>query len=151
LAFSPDGRMLGTRQNNDVWVTDLIRGSSTRLTTGGKSFGGAWSLDGSRIAFTADDKVMTVKVDGSGEEKLLEHAGNLTGWSPRGLVATLGLNTSLHPQGGQAQPILFAQSASTGVLSPGGTFLAYASRPANRVEVFVQALPPATGRTQISV
>jgi tRNA A-37 threonylcarbamoyl transferase component Bud32 len=152
LAFSPDGRMVGTRQGADIWVTDLTRGSSTRLTTGGKSFGGVWSLDGSRIAFSADNNIMAVRVDGSGEEKLLEHAGNPVGWSAGGLVATQGLTVSLHPPpNGKGQPITFAQGAGSSTLAPGGNFLAYTSRPGNRVEVFVQALPPATGRTQISV
>jgi len=151
LAFSPDGRLLGTRQNNDVWVIDLARGSSMRLTTGSKNFGGAWSSDGSRIAVTADEKVMTVKVDGSGQEKLLDHAGNLVGWSGERLVVSQGLKISLRPQTGQGQPISFTESASASTLSPDGKFLAYAARPAIRVEVFVQALPPAVGTTQISV
>ena len=143
--------MLGTRQNNDVWVTDLARGSSTRLTTGSKSFGGAWSQDGARIAFTADGKIKTVKVDGSGEEKLLDQNGNLIGWSPRGLVFNKGLTVSLQSQNGQGQPVAFVQGAFNIRLSPDGNFLAYASRSGNRNEVFVQALPPAVGRTQISV
>jgi Tol biopolymer transport system component len=151
LAFSPDGRTLGTRQNNDVWVTDLARGSSTRLTTGSKSFGGAWSQDGARIAFTADGKMKTVKVDGSGEEKLLDQNGNLIGWSPRGLVFNKGLTVSLQPQNGQGQSVAFVQGAFNIRLSPDGNFLAYGSRSGNRNEVFVQALPPAVGRTQISV
>jgi hypothetical protein len=143
--------MLGTRQNNDVWVTDLARGSSTRLTTGSRSFGGAWSQDGARIAFTADGKMETVKVDGSGEEKLLDQDGNLIGWSPRGLVFNKGLTVSLQPQNGQGQPVAFVRGAFNIRLSPDGNFLAYGSRPGNRNEVFVQALPPAVGRTQISV
>jgi eukaryotic-like serine/threonine-protein kinase len=151
IAFSPDGRMLGARQNNDVWVIDLVRGSATRLTTGGRAFGGAWSQDGSRISFTADEIMMTVKVDGSGQEKLHEHAGNLVGWTAEGLVASQGLKVLLLPQAGQGQPITFVEGGGNSRLSPNGKFLAYAARPGNLVEVFVQGLPPAVGRTQISV
>ena len=94
---------------------------------------------------------MTVKVDASGQEKILEHAGNLLGWSAERLVATQGLKISLHPQTGQGQPISFVDGASASTLSPDGKFLAYAARNSILVEVFVQALPPAVGRTQISV
>jgi Tol biopolymer transport system component len=35
--------------------------------------------------------------------------------------------------------------------SPDGKFVAYAARPSNRPEIFIQALPPGTGRIQVSL
>src|SRR5262249_22294917 len=43
-------------RGNDLWVMDLIRGTSTRLTTHGglSQSSGVWSPDGTHIAYTAN-------------------------------------------------------------------------------------------------
>jgi serine/threonine-protein kinase len=56
--LSPDGRRLSLLINSDleswdVWLLDLERDTSVRVTTGGFNTGAVWSPDGRRLAFAA--------------------------------------------------------------------------------------------------
>ena len=63
LSLSPDNRraavgIRGPSGTEDVWVSDLARGSLARLTTD-EAFDGAplWSLDGRRVVFASGPPV----------------------------------------------------------------------------------------------
>jgi Tol biopolymer transport system component len=84
LRFSPDGNLLGSIQDGDIWVTDLTRGTSSRLTRDGQNIGLAWSPDGRRLATlrsgSPTNKIVAVSLDGSGEQVLLDRPGQPTSW-----------------------------------------------------------------------
>ena len=69
--LSPDGTKLAVMSNGDIWVYDLERGVSTRITFEGQDAAAIWSPDGSRLAFSSSRegsfKLFEVPADGSGE------------------------------------------------------------------------------------
>jgi eukaryotic-like serine/threonine-protein kinase len=56
MTLSPDGTRAAVTRDGDVWVVDLMRGSSTRLTTSGtvNQSSAIWSPDSTHIAYTAN-------------------------------------------------------------------------------------------------
>jgi Tol biopolymer transport system component/predicted Ser/Thr protein kinase len=153
LRFSPNGTQVASRQNGDFWVIDLARGASTRLTRTGHNSGGAWSPDGKQVAFGREhNKTFAVNVDGSGEVAMSEIAQTPRGWSADGFVMLQTGDLVFQPKG-NAKPVNLTngQIVNNPALSPDGKFVAYAARPSNRPEVFIQALPPGSGRIQVSL
>jgi len=56
IELSPDGRTLAEHHHEnetggDMWLRDLVRGASTRLTFGGHNTEAIWSPDGARIVY----------------------------------------------------------------------------------------------------
>ena len=153
LRFSPNGSHVASRQNGDFWVIDLMRGASTRLTRSGHNSGGAWSPDGKQIAFGRENnKMSAVSVDGSGEVAMAEDVPTPRGWSADGFIMQRTGDLIFQPKG-NAKPVILTNGLVTNnpALSPDGKFVAYAGRPSNRPEIFIQALPPGNGRIQVSL
>jgi Tol biopolymer transport system component len=172
--FSPDGRRIVSERatsdatNADVWLFDLARGTSTRLTQHPSAdLRPAWSPDGRSVAFSSarggDSHLYRVMVDRAGEDApLLMTEGDalLDGWLPdgRSLVATL-------TRGGMWQlwldgraPVqlraVFPQAAVEpiqGAVSPDGRSLAYMAADSGAPEVYVEPVPPTGDRWQVSV
>jgi len=97
LAISPDGRRLAvarrdTRGGADIWLHDLSRGTSSRLTTDAAlHYSPLWSPDGSRIVFSSERNgrydLYQRAASGAGEEELLVRSGDdkvATDWSGDG-------------------------------------------------------------------
>ena len=61
--FSPDGTKIaysGTDpedRTGDVWVLDLERGGTFRLTTEGTSYSPVWTPDGKRVAYVSNGNI----------------------------------------------------------------------------------------------
>jgi roadblock/LC7 domain-containing protein len=180
--YSRDGKMLGTAgdpgpyqnvllapdqvraavvRSNDVWVMDLVRGTSTRLTTAGAlvNSSGVWSPDGTHIAYTASPKgvlgVYQKASDGSGNEELLWKGEGVVGpsdWSPDGRFVLFSVNDPktgldqwwLQTQGDhKAAPLLHTEFTElAGRFSPDGKWVAYFSNRSGRSEVYVQPFHP---------
>jgi eukaryotic-like serine/threonine-protein kinase len=131
LALSPDEKQVvvvltsGSPENRDVYVVDVARDQSMRLTTDpGFDFSPVWSPDGLRIAFIAYTQ----------------------GAGPSGDVWVM-------PLGGNRQPFPVAQTAAletSGRFSPDGRWLAYMSNEGRRREIYVQPFPPDGRRHQVS-
>jgi Tol biopolymer transport system component len=181
LALSPDGTRAAYRDTphsigGDLWVMDLSRGVSTRLTSEG-TLGGfpAWSPDGKRIAFRSGSDLLQKASDGTGDASILlrapvEDANNKdpNSWSGDGqflLFTMVGANTFddiwiLPTQGNNRQAVPFLQtqySESQGRLSPDGRWVAYTSNESGRSEVYVRPFTPpgatpslAGGKWQVS-
>ena len=71
--LSPDGRLLAldvmSGSDRDIWVADVERGVTSRITHGGgQDRSPAWSPDGRRIAFSRGKKLFVAAADGSGNE-----------------------------------------------------------------------------------
>ena len=153
---------------SDIWIRDLSRGVSSRLTFGkGDAFCPIWSPDGKRIAFSNDREGSTdiydKASDGQGEEKLLlksDEAKIVCDWSRDGRYIAFmsqgkGTNWDIWtvPLSEGAKPSVFLKTPFSELLptfSPDVRFLAYMSNESGRQEVYVQSFPGPGGKWQIS-
>jgi len=170
--LSPDGRRLALTiigDSSDVWVLDLERGTSTKITHGAASdFKPTWTPDGRRLFFTSEQPVFDVHVkaaDGSGpEEPVLEseYDKHITSVSPNGRTLAM---TEANPatssdlwmvpwSGSPGKPVLFRRtpfSEEIAVFSPDSRWVAYQANESGRFEVYVEPYPGPGSRTQVSV
>ena len=178
LSLSPDGARAAVAfaeedvDNMDVWVSDLARGTLTRITTG-EGFDGnpLWSPDGRRVVFRSDrngrPELFWQAADGSGPAELLlsmdEPVTDLYpyDWSPDGATlfvharfpetdADIGM-VALDGAGTWEPLIQTAAEEWTPVISPDGRWLAYTSNETGQFEVYVQRFPELEDRQQVSV
>ncbi|HLE20683.1 MAG TPA: hypothetical protein VJB88_06150, partial [Vicinamibacteria bacterium] len=168
--LSPDGKRLSLtvlRNNNwDIWVYDIERGVSTRLTFEESSeTEQIWSPDGEYLVFSSDrdgaDSLYRKRSDGSGElERLTEsqQAQWASSWSPDGrfisyMTSTTALDLWVLPLEGDQKPELFLSTPfaeSDADFSPDGRWLTYASNESGRLEIYVRPFPPGGGKWQVS-
>jgi eukaryotic-like serine/threonine-protein kinase len=167
---SPDGRFVArsrldaVRSNPDIWVDDLERGSTVRLTTSADLDGTpVWSPDGTQVAYRggAFDKpsIGIVASDGSGVTRTMacpKSPCEPSDWSPNGqfLVLTVGRrDVWTMPVGseGQAQPLLAESFTERDArISRDGRWLAYVSDETGRPEVSVRSLTGPARRFVVS-
>jgi len=168
--LSPDGTRLSLtvlRDGNwDIWVYDLERGVSTRLTFDEASdTEQIWSPDGEYLAFSSDmngaDNLYRKRADGSGEmERLTESPTSewATSWSPDGRFITYiksdnAFDLWVVPLEGERKPEVFLSTPfreANADFSPNGRWMAYASGESGRSEVYVRPFPPGGGKWQVS-
>ena len=158
--------------NSDVWVSEVARGTLTRLTSD-DAFDGRplWHPDGRRVAFRSDrngqPELFWRASDGSGTaERLLTIDESVTDvvpydWSPDG--ATLFVSTTFPETGrdigmvsiegpGTWEPLIQTAANEQGpTISPDGRWLAYASNETGSSEVYVVRFPELDGKQLISV
>jgi hypothetical protein len=169
--LSPDGTRLAVvdaRDQSDIWVHDLLRGTQTRFTFDpGMDTTPLWSPDGSRIAFTSNRggvfNIYQKSAGGAGEDELLLRTANpkvLNDWSRDGryLLYQEGDPTTRSdlwalPLFGDRQPIRllaspFAELA--GAFSPDGRWFAYFSNESGTSQVYIQSFPPSGTKWQVS-
>jgi dipeptidyl aminopeptidase/acylaminoacyl peptidase len=158
--LSPDGSFIvGERPSGgrDIWVANLKRESATKVTVDETLDSSAlWSPDGNRVAFSSAEKgILAVDATGGSPTMLTEVAGNPSSWSPdgnyllynyQGKLFLLEIATKKTTVVGAANG-----ASSNGMFSPDGKYIAYNSAESGRGEVYVQPMPPGTGRTQVSV
>ena len=174
-ALSPDGRTLAVgiadqiTGKRDIWLFDLVRGTSMRLTFDpADDFNPTWSPDGRQIIFASDRKgnrdLYRKAANGTGrEELLLESKVAKAGedWTRDGkyLVFNLGSGSAgiwaleLAGNAGERKPVALVTgdfAVDQGRVSPDGRWLAYRSTETGRAEVYVQNFPPSGGKWQIS-
>jgi eukaryotic-like serine/threonine-protein kinase len=147
----------------DIWITDLARGSSSRLVSGGAVTAAAvWSPDGTRLAFRSNrtgaiDLYERSAAGGGADRPLLPQDANraagliTTDWSPDGqqligVAPTLasGYDLWLFPLGNGAKPAKFISSPGSemhGNFSPDGRLVAYTSNESGRFEIYVETIP----------
>jgi serine/threonine-protein kinase len=145
----------------DVWVKQLDRGPSTRLTLdGGRSDYPTWTPDGSSVTFASDRAspsfdLWTKRADGSGDPVLEideEWAVAEALWSPDGAWFIHRTSTNVQGAGdivGRRQgggdtrvPLLatgFTELSPT--VSPDGRWMAYSSNENGGSEIFVVPFP----------
>lgn len=156
----------------DIWLVDLGRGSSSRLTFDPAGDGSPnWSPDGTKIVFSSNRSAnaqvnLYVKSANGGDDQLLfqtdseKYPGSWTSvgeqqilfenWAPKSKVAIWALSLTNPPQ---AHPVLQSNDFNQGQpqSSPDAHFLAYFSDETGRAEVYVQQFPALGGKTQISL
>jgi len=167
---SPDGRFLSRyrvdplRSNTDIWVDDLERGSTVRLTTSADlDVTPVWSPDGTQVAYrsgTLDKPTIGFAAsDGSGVKRTIacpKLPCEPSDWSPDGRFVVLtvgGTDVWTMPVGteGQAQPLLAESFTERDArISPDGRWLAYVSDETGRPEVSVRSLTGPARRFVVS-
>jgi serine/threonine protein kinase/Tol biopolymer transport system component len=173
LAVTRSGPSSG--QNNlDIWVRELDRGVTTRLTSDpARDQNPVWSPDGKWIAFSSNreggvSQIYRKDASSAGqEERLTDGPGNkyLYDWSRDGRYLLYGQQTGRNsrnnlmafPLQGDRKSILVVEGVSpqsSASISPDGRWVAYGSQFSGSLEVYVQAFPAVgapQGRTQISI
>ncbi len=179
--LSPDGTRISRNNtagpSRDVWIDDLVRKTSTRLTSQDGNFSTVWSAD-SQWVFTSRGipyaNLYRRAADGSDREDRLTASSNSqipTGVSPDGKwllfverdpVSGLDLwvlpvpptpsgNAGSRPP--TTTPRLLLQtrfSETNAVFSPDGRWVAYQSNESGRFETYICAFPACDRKTQIS-
>jgi Tol biopolymer transport system component len=174
-AMAPDGRRVAVEftprssEPSMIWVLDLVRGTSQRMTFDAGNYGPVWSPNGDEIAFTrqigsSNRDIWTMRSDtpGSGQLRLalpsifntpIDYAqdGRSLVYRTQGtetqqdvMLATLGEPAS-------TRPLLATRfNELYGVLSPDGRSIAYLSDESGTMELYVRAFPSMTGQVRVS-
>lgn len=167
-ALSPDGRWLAVGvedpavNTRDIWVYDLKRGTSTRVTSDpGDELNPAWSPDGKRIAYSGGKKngqreIYITDATGAGAPELVTSGPgtkNVEQWAPDNKHILYNFDTSTGSDlmavsldaGHKATPLFPSKFRETmGRVSPNGRWIAYCSNESGKDEVYVRAFD-ATG------
>ncbi len=174
--ISPDGGraafVIRSGGNNDVWIHDFTRRTSTRFSFGGNNATPVWSADGRTLYYSNLDAsgqkstIFRKPVDGSREAERLatldERIYLKQVDESRGLLLVDALRPAqlsdiarVSFAAGRPAEIEYLVSSTFdetgGSLSPDGRWLAYASDETGRYEIYVRdARAPAGGRWQVS-
>jgi Tol biopolymer transport system component len=174
-ALSPDESKLAiSRQDpatgmSNIWVIDLRRGISSRLTfSSADDRSPIWSPDGRRVVFHSsrnrgdEDALFETEASGAGTERLLARFGFPSDWSSDGRFilssAQLGSKLFVLPMAGSApsqHSLELPFSDPTGGsararFSPDGRWIAYTSRESGTDQVFVRSFPKGDGKWPVS-
>src|SRR5262249_34966852 len=150
--LSPGGDRLVTTvagATTEIWVFDLARGTSTRVTTGGADQWPIWTPDGRRVVYTSarmgGANLFWKPVDDSGPEErltttdLIQYPGS---WSPDGRLLAFveghpvsGSDIWILPVEGDRRPWPFVRTPfneDSPAFSPDGHSMAYRSDESGR-------------------
>jgi len=166
IDVAPNGKAVAATRldlktfQRSLWVTDLARGITSRLTEQSEDVvrGATWSPDSKRIAYWSPNQLYVRDATGSGNRESLGSSGGMPHWSPDGktlVFAGLGGQTTgslwLLPVGGDHKPVLYLEGQfAQPAFSPDGRWMAYVSAESGSLEVFVQPIPAGHGKWQIS-
>jgi serine/threonine-protein kinase len=172
IALAPGNRHLalisGTGQNDDLWVHDLERDTTSRLTFEGSVSEPVWSPDGGHIAYATTQEGREADVhwkaaDGSSEAEPL--------WSaePQGLPMSFSPDSRYllidRLEGSEVSDIWVLDMEERGEptswlaspadefhaeFSPDGRWIAYTSDESGQYEIYVRPFPGPGGRWQVS-
>jgi Tol biopolymer transport system component len=167
--ISPDGKRAVVyrsdrrRGTGDLWLHDLARGTTTRLTNDDWSeLGICWSPDGKSIAYGSDQKgppdVYVLAVDGGAAPRPV-FASPLVDfpvdWLPgERLLVTSGQAYKVVRLNGTVDETVTGLPASLRdnlTISPDGRWMAWSSRETGRTEIYVEPFGRAGSRVQVSV
>jgi eukaryotic-like serine/threonine-protein kinase len=175
--LSPDGTHVavsvfnGSQGIGDIWVFDLVRGTSTRLTFGpGSKSNPIWTPDGKMVAYSSTVKgpphIYARAADGSGAEKTILETPDVIelpdSFSPDGryLVYSRHLPKTeptnhlwVLPLFGEGKPFPIVQTAfdeRLAAVSPDSKWMAYWNNESGRYEIYITAFPGAGPKWQVS-
>jgi Tol biopolymer transport system component len=171
---SPDGRKIAVAirrdasRDTDVWLYDLERASTTRLTLDGGSYP-VWSPDGTRVVYALGQNrasnLYMINADGSGKPERLTTSdipqtpaswsagANAIAFMQRPTPDTFGIYVMPMGRPLAPTPSLFLESRvalTFPEFSPDGRSIAYVSSESGRSEVYVQPYPGPGAKIQVS-
>jgi serine/threonine-protein kinase len=167
--ISPDGRRLAVNTEDlvetAVWLQDLVRGTTNKLTPEGEAMFPRWTPDGQRVAFLwlnrGRHQLAWQRADGTAPPEVLlgDFFGDPSSWSPDGRHLTLvkedeGRVWVATVEGSKASVEQITRSSNEELwptFSPDGRWLAYGSNESGRFEVYVQPWPGPGPREQVSL
>ena len=177
--LSPDGNLLAydvvkrRAGGRDVWIYDMRRHASTRLTLeGSNNSDPIWSPDGTRVLYYSLDpperKLLLKSMDGSTPAELVYNTSSMPGgswarsWSRDGRLLFLdgnrgpGVATEMWclQLFGDHKLVPLHQngfSNKSPQISPDGNWLAFVSNQTGREEVFIAAFPGPGATLQVSL
>ena len=171
--LSPDERQLATTlvdpvtNTADIWMTDLQRGSTTRLTLDpANDLAALWSRDGQRLVYrsdrSGDNNLYERSTVDASQDQLSGGSSNIsnpTDWTPDGRFILFHT-----PLAGSSQDVLMVNLDDKTVvpllqtrfqeydarLSPNGRWMAYVSEESGRPDIYVQPFPPSGSKFAVS-
>jgi Tol biopolymer transport system component len=172
--LSPDGKLLALVINDpktgtgDLWVHDLERGSTDRVTdTPYSEFSPIWSPDSTEIVYSADPEgppnLFIIGLGGGQPRELVPFNSEVqypTDWSAasgtilfqRLSAATGGDIWEVDAAGGEPRVLVQNELHQySGRVSPDGRWLAYGSRKTMDAEVYIQPYDRPGSRQRVSV
>jgi len=168
--LSNDGTRLAFRApapECSIWVHDLARGVTTRITHEGDNHGIAWSPDDQRVYFNRvhDDAwaLASTRADGAGAVEMHSEPtisrGFVSSLSQDGRFVLVNANNEetlydvalITLEDGQETTFLGGRfNEKAGSFSPDGTHVAYMSDESGVFEIYIEDFPDRTTRTQVS-
>jgi serine/threonine protein kinase/Tol biopolymer transport system component len=172
--LSPDQKRIAVSRRDtstgifDIYVYDIARGTSSRLTTGSSDVETiAWSPDGNYIAWSSrqvgKSEIYRKLASGAGEVEILARSDNpttISDWSSDGkhilysdADPTTNQNIWVLPLDGDRSPFLYFRTPvedGGAMFSPDGRFITYRSRESGVTEVYVQTFPASGGKWPVS-
>jgi serine/threonine-protein kinase len=167
LTVAPDGSRVAGVSNGDLWVGDIGRGTTTRLTHGGTNVAPVWSGDGAGVFYAVRNggPFEAWLRDGSGASpaRLVASAaashrhvfptsvsrdGTLMAYTESGGPTRGDVKVAELANGSTVASIETPFDETNGVLSPDGRLLAYQSDETGRWEIYLLKLD---GRQRIPV
>jgi Tol biopolymer transport system component len=153
----------------DIWIWDVERGQTTRLTISNHAASPVWMPDGKRVCFRDDQAIRCQNADGSGEAQTIATIDTLAAVraiTPDGkmVLSTTGGNQGSGPRGNDIVITTVGPPATTRPLlhttflegspaiSPDGRWIAYSSNETGRNEIYVRPFPDVErGKSQVSI
>lgn len=165
FSVSPDGQRLAVQRNQglkaEIWVTEIARGTSTRLTFGTADSGGVWSPDGREVAYYSTRSGRSQffrRLLSTGVEELVADVNNgiIEDWSRDGRFLTFIMSGGVWalPVTGDVKPFPVVPVRSPGQdeaqFSPDSKWIAYHAADTGRTEVYIQPFPGPGERIPVS-
>jgi Tol biopolymer transport system component len=157
-------------ESRDIWMHDIERGTATRVTfEAGHAFGPAWLPGDRRIAFNlgtgpSDLSISSAPADGTGEATRIIESGQNVSYRPGVPFAAFSriseatawdvYRVPLGEDGlpdGDPVPIIAGPKNDYDIqISPGGDYIAYASRESGTEQIYVKTFPGGEGKWQVA-
>lgn len=164
--LSPDDNRLAGFRGFEIWIYDLQRGTSTRLTSGSRTGWPQWTSDGKRVTYASERlgfwNPFWRAADGSDQEESVvtnDSILNPSDWSPDDKKLLLYRDS----QQTDSDLMIFDSTDGTlrefvatpateidGVFSPDGKWIAYSSDESGRSEIYVRSFEGPAGRWVVS-